>query len=186
MMSEQQTGQRPFERPHDEGVPPPPRFLLGLTVGLFLYFIAVATAAYLIYRSQQRLIALMPLGVGAVGLLAVGSVIGAIIFRKSLPRLLWLWLLIGLFLLTIIGSLGGILIFQSSLLPEYQQIVVTQIPFMRVFLPRPRLAGCYPPPHRPKTATFLQRICWPHRCSCQPGRQPRHQRFWLNPVQHRH
>jgi hypothetical protein len=125
-------------------VTPPPRLLLGLTVGLFFYFIVVAVAAYLVYRSQQRLIALVPVGVGAIGLLAVGSILGAIIFRKILPRRLWIWLLVGLFVLMIAGSLGGILVFQSSLLPEYQQIVVTQIPFMRVFLPPTPAGGVLP------------------------------------------
>lgn len=142
MMSEQQTGQRPIR--YDDGVRPPSRLLLGLTVGLFLYFIAVAIAAYLVYRSEQRLIALMPVGIGAVGLLVVAAIVGAIIFRKALPKRLWLWMLIGLFLLMIVGSLGGVLIFQSSLLPEYQQIVVTQIPFMRVFLPPTPAGGVLP------------------------------------------
>ncbi len=144
MMSEQQTGQRPIQDRYDDGVKPPSRLLLGLTVGLFLYFIAVAVAAFLIYRSQQRIIALMPLGIGAVGLLVIGSVIGAIVFRKALPRRLWLWLLVGLFLLMIIGSLGGVLLFQSTLMPEYQQIVVTQLPFMRAFLPPTPAGGVLP------------------------------------------
>jgi len=146
MMSEQQTGQRPIQERYEGGVTPPSRLLLGLTVGLFLYFIAVAVAAYLVYRSQQRLVALVPVAIGAVALLTVGSVIGSIIFRKSLPKRLWLWLLVGLFLLSIIGSLGGVLLFQSSLMPEYQQIVVTQIPFMRVFLPPTPVGGILPTP----------------------------------------
>lgn len=144
MMPEQHTGQRSIRDDYDAGLKPPPRHLLGLTVGLFLYFIVVAVTAYLVYRSERRLIALMPVGIGAVGLLAVGSILGAVIFRKALPRRLWLWLLIGLLMLTIIGSLGGILLFQSSLLPEYQQIVVTQIPFMRVFLPPTPAGGVLP------------------------------------------
>jgi Peptidase_C39 like family/Tetratricopeptide repeat len=144
MMSEQHTGQKPIQEHYDDGVTPPSRLLLGLTVGLFLYFIAIAVAAFLIYRSQQRLIALIPLGIGAVGFLVVGAVVGAIIFRKALPRRLWLWMLIGLFLLSIIGSLGGVLLFQSALLPEYQQIVVTQIPFMRAFLPPTPAGGVLP------------------------------------------
>jgi hypothetical protein len=52
------------------------------------------------------------------------------------PRLLF-WLVIGLFILAIVGSITGILVFRSVLQPGQQQRVIGVLPFMTVFLNRP-------------------------------------------------
>lgn len=48
------------------------------------------------------------------------------------PRFL-LWLVIGLFVLGILGVIGGIVVFRQVLLPAQQQRVIDQLPFMQVF-----------------------------------------------------
>ena len=142
-MSEQPlTRQTPTPERHD-GIAPPPR-LLWLAVGLFVFFIAVGAAAFIIYQTQQRLIALFPLVLVVVAVLVIGSIIGAVMFRKSLPRFFLPVLLGGLVLLVIAGIIGSVVIFTSVLRPEYQQIVVTQVPFMQRFLPPTPQGGVLP------------------------------------------
>lgn len=52
------------------------------------------------------------------------------------PRFLF-WLVIGLFLLAIIGSVSGVLVFRNVLRPGQQQRVIDMLPFMSAFLDRP-------------------------------------------------
>jgi tetratricopeptide (TPR) repeat protein len=59
------------------------------------------------------------------------------------PRLL-LWAVIGLFLLAIVGTVGGIVVFRSVLVPGQQQRIIDQIPFMRAFLPPTPEGGTLP------------------------------------------
>lgn len=52
------------------------------------------------------------------------------------PRKL-LWLIVGLFLLLVIGSVTSVVVFRNVLRPGQQQRVIDQLPFMQAFLPRP-------------------------------------------------
>jgi hypothetical protein len=52
------------------------------------------------------------------------------------PRFL-LWLIIGLFLLAIIGGITGLVVFRNVLRPGQQQRIVEAVPFMKIFLDRP-------------------------------------------------
>lgn len=143
-MSEQPLTTRQTPAPEQrEGIAPPPR-LLWLVVAAFIFLITLGAAAFIIYRTQQRLIALFPLGIGVVIFLVASALIAVIAFRKSLPRF-FLPVLLGAFTLFIMaGIFGSIIIFTSVLRPEYQQIVVTQIPFMQRFLPPTPQGGVLP------------------------------------------
>jgi len=59
------------------------------------------------------------------------------------PRFL-LWLVIGLFILGILGAVGGIFVFRNVLLPGQQQRILDQAPFMRVFMPPTPEGGTLP------------------------------------------
>lgn len=59
------------------------------------------------------------------------------------PRFL-LWLVIGVVLLGILGSVGAVYVFRSILLPGQQQRVIDQLPFMRVFMPPTPVGGTLP------------------------------------------
>ena len=59
------------------------------------------------------------------------------------PRIL-LWLVIGLFILGILGAVGAVVIFRNVLLPGQQQRILDQVPFMRVFMPPTPEGGTLP------------------------------------------
>ena len=143
LMSEQ-----PYMRPDPvkedlSGVAPPPR-LLWLVIGLFVFFALVGIVAFFVYQTQQRLLALIPVIVIAMALLVVASVIGAVIFRKSLPRHFAIWLTAVLIIFSVLGVVAGIFAFSNLLLPEYQSAVVEEAPFLRVFLPPTPMGGVLP------------------------------------------
>jgi len=51
------------------------------------------------------------------------------------PPPLLLWLIVGLFLLSVAGTAGGVLVFKNVLRPGQQQRIITILPFMQNFLP---------------------------------------------------
>lgn len=52
------------------------------------------------------------------------------------PRFL-LWIIVGLFVLALVGGAGGLIVFRNVLRPGQQQRVVDMLPFMSAFLSRP-------------------------------------------------
>ncbi len=59
------------------------------------------------------------------------------------PRFL-LWLILGLFVLAIVGSVGAVYVFRSVLLPGQQQRIIDQLPFMRALMPPTPAGGTLP------------------------------------------
>jgi tetratricopeptide (TPR) repeat protein len=59
------------------------------------------------------------------------------------PRFL-LWLIVGLFVLGIVGAVGGVFIFRNILLPGQQQRILEHAPFMRAFMPPTPEGGTLP------------------------------------------
>lgn len=112
----------------------PPRFLLWLAVGVFVLLLLGAAAGLTYFSSGQRLSSLIPFAGLAVIVVVVGLVGGAFLFRKSLPRLLWLWLLIAMIILTAIAGIAGVQLYRTALPPRYQEQVLTEVPFMSGFL----------------------------------------------------
>lgn len=54
---------------------------------------------------------------------------------------LWLWTVVGLFLLLLLGSVGGIMMFRYVLRTDQQQRVIDILPFAEVLLPRRTIVG---------------------------------------------
>lgn len=59
------------------------------------------------------------------------------------PRFLF-WLVIALFLLAVVGSIGAVFVFRNVLLPGQQQRIIDQVPFMRAFMPPTPEGGALP------------------------------------------
>ncbi len=127
-----------------ETLPSPPRFLLWLVAVIFFLLIIAALAGLSYFRSGQRLGVLIPYAIIALLGLALAVVGGVVIFRRSLPRLTWLWVS----LLVIVGLVGlaggGIFAYRSILPPRYQEQVLTEMPFMRAFMPPTPVGGTIP------------------------------------------
>ncbi|MDX2137224.1 MAG: C39 family peptidase [Chloroflexota bacterium] len=122
----------------------PPRFLFWLVVGLFLILVVAALFAFFIYQSQGRLISLvLPALITAIAVAAY-TVVLALVFRKSLPRLLALWLAILFLLIGAAATFGGINYYRDSLPPRYQAELITPLPFLRSFLPPTPVGGTLP------------------------------------------
>src|SRR5215208_6292320 len=86
----------------------PPRFLLWLVLVVFFLLIVGAIGGLSYFRSGQRLGALIPFaGIGFIGviLFVIG---GAVVYRRSLPRLLWLWVSILAVILIVAVVVGGV------------------------------------------------------------------------------
>ena len=74
-------------------------------------------------------------------ILAIG---GALVFRRSLPRLAWLWVTLIALVLVVGAGFGGIYAYRSVLPPRYQEQMITEVPFMRAFLPPTPPGGSLP------------------------------------------
>ena len=67
-------------------LPAPPRLLLWVSIGLFVLILLAVIGGVIYFVSGQRLSALIPYAMVLAALLPVVAVIGAVIFRKHLPR----------------------------------------------------------------------------------------------------
>jgi len=122
----------PQEPIHPSGPPP---LLLWLAV-VFLFLLIVATLAGLSYFSSgQRLAVFVPyVGITVIGLV-VAILGGTLVFRRNLPKFFWLWMFIGLIIVLTAGSFAVALGYRTVLPPRYQEQFLTEVPFLRAFLP---------------------------------------------------
>ncbi len=81
--------------------------------------------------------------------MVVAVIGGAFLFRKSLPRLVPVLVVLGTILFVIVLLGGSIFAYRSVLPPRYQEQLVTEMPFMRAFLP-PTPAGGFLPTVAPR------------------------------------
>jgi len=79
----------------DDGIAPPPRFLLWAVVGIFIILVVAALGGYLVIQDKVSMSLLLELSVIAAPLIVVVTIAAAIIFRKSLPRRFAVWLTSG-------------------------------------------------------------------------------------------
>ncbi len=122
----------------------PPRFLLWLVVVIFFLLIVGALAGISYFAGGHRLVTLIPyVGLAFFGvlILAIG---GALVFRRALPRLAWVWVTVIALVLVAAASFGGIYTYRSILPPRYQEQMITEVPFMRAFLPPTPPGGSLP------------------------------------------
>jgi hypothetical protein len=134
--------QRPSE--FDTGIAPPPRILL-IAAFIALYFILLLGAALITWLiNERRLIAIVPVAlIGALIFVAL-SLLGALIFRRGLPKLFFLWLLLAYVVLGAVGAVGGVAVYRTVLPPRYQEELGTLLPFIRGFLPPTPEGGIIP------------------------------------------
>lgn len=132
-----------------ESLHAPPRFLLWLVIVIFFLLIVGTLAGLSFFAGGQRLISLIPFaGIALVGMV-VAVIGGAFAFRKNLPRLVPLLITLGVILFVIVLLGGSIFAYRSVLPPRYQEQLVTEMPFMRAFLP-PTPAGGFLPTVAPR------------------------------------
>ncbi len=122
----------------------PPRFLLWLVVVIFFLLIVAVLAGLSYVSSGQRLGSLIPFAGIALAVVIVALIGGAVVYRRSLPRLMWLWATLVGVLLVAAALGGGIFAYQTILPPRYQEQMLTEMPFMRAFLPPTPQGGIVP------------------------------------------
>ncbi|MCA0452791.1 MAG: C39 family peptidase [Chloroflexi bacterium] len=124
-------------QPHnfDDGIAPPPRYLLVGVIGIFLLLVLGAVGGYILIQSQFSMSVLLQLAVIALPLVVLITIGAAIAFRKQLPRRFALWLTLGWVVLGIIGMIGFTLVFRNSLEPGQRETVKHYLPFMAIFAP---------------------------------------------------
>jgi len=120
---------------YDDGIAPPPRFLLWAVVGIFIILVIAAMGSYLIIQGKISLSLLLALSVIAAPLVVVATIAGAIIFRKRLPRRFAVWLTMGWVVICIIGMIAFTLVFRNVLEPGQRETVKHYLPFMAIFAP---------------------------------------------------
>lgn len=134
--------QRPSE--FESGIAPPPRILL-IAALIVLYVILLMGAALITWlTNDRRLIAVVPVALIGAGLFVALSLLGALIFRRGLPRLFFLWLLFAYVVLGTAGAVGGVALYRTVLPPRYQEELGTLLPFIRGFLPPTPEGGIIP------------------------------------------
>lgn len=120
---------------YHEGVPPPPRLLLWLVVGVFVLLIVGAIIGVFVLSNRPAPSTLLGIGVVIVPVLTLGSILGAVLFRRRLPRQFALWLTAGWIVLWIIAGIALVQIFRNSLAPGQRETVKHYLPFMVLFEP---------------------------------------------------
>ncbi|MEO8609785.1 MAG: tetratricopeptide repeat protein [Chloroflexota bacterium] len=125
-----------FIRVQDEDeLSPPPRLLLWIVVGLFVLFIAGGIGFILFMQSKAGLSSLFDSVIKlAIGVTLVG-VVGAIVFRKRLPRRMAPIVVIALVAAWLIGGAAFIVIYRNSLAPGQRETAKFYLPFMKTFDP---------------------------------------------------
>ncbi len=127
----------------DEGLSAPPPFLFFGLLVVFALFV-VGALAVIAYTSSERLSSLVPyVGLGLI-VLVVSSFLGAVIFRRRLPRILPVLLVVFWLIVGIGGTLAVVFAYQNILPPRYQAELITQIPALRAFLPPTPVGGVVP------------------------------------------
>ena len=127
----------------------PPRFLLWLVIVIFFLLIVGVLAGFSYFSGGERLLSLVPFAGIALAGLILAVIGGAVVFRRSLPRLMWLWVTILAVILVAGLGVGGLYAYQNILPPRYQEQMITEVPFMRAFMRATPEGGIIPtvPPH---------------------------------------
>jgi hypothetical protein len=107
----------------------PPRVLLWAALTFFVLILIGALGGFA-YFSSGRLGSLIPYAALGLFVVIVSIIGGSILFRRALPRLLWLWLTMGVIVLLVVAAVGGTLVFRTNLPPRYQEQMITEIPFL--------------------------------------------------------
>jgi hypothetical protein len=134
----------PVMTENENDLPAPPRLLFWLAIGLFVLIILAVIGVIIFYAGGQRLRALFPYVFFLAALLPVVSISGAVLFRKRLPRLFLIWVLITLVFIYTGAAFAGIYAYREIVPPRYQEEILTQAPFMRAFMRPTPVGGVVP------------------------------------------
>src|SRR5450432_1470448 len=89
-----------------ESLHAPSRFILWLVVVIFFLLVVAVLAGLSYFSGGERLVSLIPFGGIAVGGVILAVLGGAVIYRKSLPRLMWLWATLAALLVIVLLGVG--------------------------------------------------------------------------------
>lgn len=134
MNSQKQIPIVPLHDRHD-GIAPPPRPLMIIAVGSFVLLIAAVVAGLAILQNRPPLSSLLVDGLFFALLLTVAALAVTIIFRKRLPRRLWVWTAVAAVFLWLAGMGAFVLIYQHALAPGQRETTKFYLPFMVFFDP---------------------------------------------------
>ncbi len=119
----------------DDGIAPPPRFLLWSVVGIFVLLLVAAVGSFFVIQGKVSMSLLLGLAVIVLPLVVFVSILAAIIFRKSLPRRFAVWVTTAWIVLGIVGMIAFTLVFRNILEPGQRETVKHYLPFMAMFAP---------------------------------------------------
>lgn len=122
-------------RMNDEGVPPPPRFLLWLVIGAFALLLIAGAAGLMLLQTGFSMAGVLTVVSRLLPIITALSIALVILFRKSLPRRLPLIVIGGWALLWLLGGAAFALYFRNNLAPGQRETVKNILPFMEVFAP---------------------------------------------------
>jgi tetratricopeptide (TPR) repeat protein len=122
-------------RMEDEGVPPPPRLLLWSVIGIFIVGLIGAYVVINILQNGLSLSSLLELGITLIPIITLGSILAAVLLRKSLPRRVAPGVIIFWVIAWVIGGTAFILIYRNTIAPGQRETVKHYLPFMVIFSP---------------------------------------------------
>lgn len=122
-------------RMNDEGVPPPPRFLLWLVIGAFALLLIAGAAGLMLLQTGFSMAGVLTVVSRLLPIITALSIALVILFRQSLPRRLPLIVIGGWALLWLVGGAAFALYFRNNLAPGQRETVKNILPFMEVFAP---------------------------------------------------
>jgi hypothetical protein len=106
-----------------------------VVVGGFLVLVFIALAAILFVQVRPAMSQLLGLAIISLPIITLLTILGAILFRRALPRRFALWLTIGWVVLWLIGGGGFAYMFRNVLAPGQRETVRSYLPFMGIFAP---------------------------------------------------
>ena len=128
----------------EDSLAAPPRLLMFLLLSLLLIIILAVVGALLFVGGDRRIGTVVPYAAGAFAILALGTIVAAILLRHDLPRRFWLWVTGFWTVLAIVGGLAGVFVFRDALPPRYQEQMLTYVPALRALMPPTPEGGAVP------------------------------------------
>ncbi|MBK8025662.1 MAG: tetratricopeptide repeat protein [Chloroflexi bacterium] len=130
-----------YQKPIHGGPSP---ILLWIAFVLLFLFGVIALAGFSYFGGGQRLASLIPYLGLAVGGTALAIIVGALLLRRHLPRLFWLWTIVAVLIVLSLTGVATIWGYRSVLPPRYQEQFLTEVPILRAFLPPTPQGGIVP------------------------------------------
>jgi len=121
--------------PEENQVPPPPRFLWWLVIGVFVLLVVGAVGILVVLQSRAGLSSLFDMGIKLALGFTLAVIAASILFRKRMPRRLPLAIIAVVAAIWLIGGATFVLIYRNSLAPGQRETAKFYLPFMAAFDP---------------------------------------------------